>query len=120
MKKKSLKTKAAAHDLFAEVNQTACDKLLNSGDYPLTVFEKKQEFPGCSRMAADDEGSFYEYSKPEIKRMLAESLQLVKSGKARSLTTLQSELYSFAGSIIEQAKKLIDAANEAGSDYEGP
>jgi len=109
-----------AHDLYAEVEQSACDKLVGSVSYPLKAFEKKQDFPGCSKMAARDDGPFYEYSKQEIKKMLKASLAYVKDLPKESAPSVQDDIYSFAGSIIEQAKKVLESANSAGAEYEGP
>jgi hypothetical protein len=35
----------SAADIFAAIHQSSCDKLLASVDYPLTVLEKRQDFP---------------------------------------------------------------------------
>lgn len=108
------------HDLYAEVQQSACDKLLGSVSYPLNAFEQRQDFPGCSKLAAQGDAHFYEYTNQEIKKMLKASVAYVKDTSDNSEPSVHDEVYSFAGSLIEQAKKVIDAANSAGTDYEGP
>jgi hypothetical protein len=111
------KRKSASRDLYAEVQQSACDKLLSSVTYPFTVFEHREEFPGCSRLAAQADGPYHEYSKAEMKALLRKSVRDISRAKDESV---YGDLYSFAGSIVEQAKKVLDAAESAGRDYEGP
>lgn len=108
-------------DLYAEVQQSTSNKLLNSVGYPFKVFEKRQDFPGCSKLAAKDNDPIYEYSKDEIKVMLKNSVTGVKNrAQNESAVSVNDQVYSFAGSVIEQAKKVVDVANSSGADYEGP
>lgn len=108
-------------DLYAEVQQSTCNKLINSVGYPFKVIEKRQDFPGCSTLAAKDNGPIYEYSKDEIKAMLQKSVTGVRSRtRKESSVSVGDQVYSFAGSVIEQAKKVVDVANSSGADYEGP
>ncbi|MER9340468.1 hypothetical protein NKI41_06705 [Mesorhizobium sp. M0601] len=102
-------------DLEAKVYQSACDKLLGSVAYPFTVVERRQDFPGCSSMAIAEVGEFYEYSKAELGEMFESSIRGDKKD-----SELNDKIYSFAGSIIEQAKKVLDAADRAGREYVGP
>jgi len=109
------KSKRAANpgDLYAEVNQTACNKLLNSVTYPFTVFEHSQSFPGCSGLAAGSHEALYEYTRPEITKMLNDAVD-----QSHSSARINDEIYSFGGSIVEQAKKAYDATGNDG--YVGP
>lgn len=109
----------AQYDLYAEIKQSVCDKLLSSTSYPFKALENRQNFPGCSNLAAKYKDSFYELSKKEIKDLLNSSLATVRS-RSNNTQSVHSQVYSFAGSIIQQAKSVIDAASSAGADYEGP
>jgi hypothetical protein len=61
------------------------------------------------------------FSHEEIKTLLKDSLSNVRRGKFSDTdVTVSEQVYSFCGSIIEQAKKVIDAEKVAGADYEGP
>jgi hypothetical protein len=102
-------------DLYAEVHQSASDKLLNSVTYPFKAFERKRDFPGCPNLAMARGGAFYEYTNKESAQLLANSV----SG-AKETAAINDQVYTFGGSIIEQAKKVLDAASVAGSKYKGP
>lgn len=106
---------AVGSDLEAKIYQSACDKLLGSVAYPFTVFERRQDFPGCSNMATAEVGEYYEYSKDEIAQILKKSID----GDKKNFE-VSDRIYSFAGSIIEQAKKVLDAADRGGKEYVGP
>jgi hypothetical protein len=45
---------------------------------------------------------------------------LSQSGRSRGRTPIDDQIFSFGGSIIEQAKKVLDAANSGDSRYDGP
>lgn len=112
--------KAGTNDLYAEVNQGACDKLLDSVRYPFTAFEKSQSFPGCDHVAAADLHMeplpFHVYSQHEIQDLLHEAIKRPKGERP----SIYDDVFAFCGSIIEQAKKVVDAANSAGAKYKGP
>jgi hypothetical protein len=105
-------------DLSAEVNQTTCDKLLASVKYPLTVVERRESFPGCDRVKTLDDGDFYRYSDEEVDEMFAECVKFVRTDTTRTEETFYDQLYAFGGTVIQQAKTILDASDE--SDYEGP
>jgi hypothetical protein len=110
-----------AHDLYAEIAQSAVDKLLDSTSYPLTLFEKNQGFPGCDSLQLQQEGSIYKYSDKETDDLFAAAMSTVvlKNKKASAQDAhLNEQIFAFAGSIIEQTKKALDAT--ASPDYEGP
>jgi hypothetical protein len=111
--------KAATDDLYAEVNQGACDKLLDSVTYPFEAFEKSNDFPGCDKMGLVElePPPVYEYTKAEVQQLLD---QAVKQHSKGDRPSLDDDVFSFCGSIIEQAKKVVDAANSAGNKYKGP
>jgi hypothetical protein len=112
------KSKAAGpSDLFASVQQSVCDKLLDSVDYPFKAFERNEPFPGCSRLAGTDA---YEYSDDEKRAMLKAAVTDIRRRAKRTDVTIHDEIYAFAGSIIEQAKQVLDVANSGNKDYEGP
>jgi hypothetical protein len=110
--------KAGTNDLYAEVNQGACDKLLDSVTYPFTAFEKSQGFPGCDNLAVADIEPLplHLYTKTEVQNLLKEALDWPKGENP----SIYDDVFAFCGSIIEQAKKVVDAAKSAGSDYNGP
>jgi hypothetical protein len=112
---------AAPDDLYAEVRQPACDKILDSVTYPFTAFEQSWPFPGCDQVAIAageaDPPPFHAYTKGEIQQILNEAIQRPK-GEGRQ--TPYDHIFSFCGSIIEQAKKVVDAAKDAGQKYKGP
>ena len=71
------------------------------------------------RMA--DDAPFYAYTKQQTQKMLNDSIQYLDSVQLYgSPPSLNDELYSFAGSVIEQAKKVADSAAASGPQYEGP
>jgi hypothetical protein len=111
--------KTAAADLSAEIAQSSADKLTGSVSYPLRVLEHRKDFPGCTRLASSSESGFYEYSKDEIEAMLKGAVSHIRARTHGSEVSVQSQIYSFAGSIVEQARKVLEIATTA-SDYEGP
>lgn len=109
------------YDLYAEVTQSASDKVVSSVSYPFTVFEQKQPFPGCTKLAASmADAPFYALTKKEMEELLAESVRIVTDRKKASEVTVYDEVFAFGGSIIQQAKHVLDAANTLGKDYESP
>jgi hypothetical protein len=107
-------------DLYSEVHQSAADQLLQSVKYPFTAFERRQEFPGCSKEAVRSGGAIYEYKKSEVKKMLRDAVEFVRKNPDRKDVSIEDQIYAFGGSIVEQAKKVVDAANAAGAKYQGP
>ncbi len=105
---------AAQGDLYAEIHQSTCDKLLNSVNYPFTAFERRQDFPGCDSLALAEGGALHRYTKQEIRKMLNDAVD------SPDRTSINDHVYAFAGSIIEQAKKVLDAANAPSGEYIGP
>jgi hypothetical protein len=112
------KKRGAKSDLYAEVNQSACDKLLDSVKYPFTVLEKREDFPGCPNLVVAEVGAFHRYTKKEMQILLSDAVE-----KEKNRTLIDDQVYSFGGSIIEQTKRVLDAANgpkPVGVTYEGP
>jgi hypothetical protein len=112
-------------DLFGEVTQSASDKLLQSVDYPFTVFNVREDFPGCSRAAKgaieplDENPPLHVYTEKEVRELLEEATRrVVKREEDEGETTLYDEVFSFAGSVVEQAKRVLEASRN--KDYEGP
>lgn len=112
-------TKSTSHDFSASIQQQAVDKLLDSTHYPLVAVDKREDFPGCDKVAAELGQIVYKYSKVESKALLKEAVSAIKSDKL-SANSLSSALYSEAAAIIEQCKRASIAAKEAGKEYEGP
>ncbi len=108
----------ATTDLYAEVGQSACDKLLQSIDYPFVIMEKKQEFPGCKAVLTRTEKDYYRYTNDETDEMLRECVNVITKDQNRTENTVHDDLYSFGGSIIQQAKLVLEAQGQQG--YEGP
>lgn len=109
------------YDLKAEIDQSAADKLIMSVSYPFQLFETTKQFPGCIKSDGRNSNSMHVFSHEEIKTLLKDSLSNVRRGKFSDTdVTVSEQVYSFCGSIIEQAKKVIDAEKVAGADYEGP
>ena len=113
-----IKAKNSSYDLYAEVQQTICDKFLGSVKYPFKVLEQRQEFPKDQKTPTASNG-LYKLSKEEISTLLKNSLNIVK-GKKSSNSSIHSQVFSFAGSVIQQAKNVIDAAKSAEDKYQGP
>ncbi len=109
-----IKKMAASTDLSAKVYQSACDKLIGSVSYPFVVAERHQDFPGCSNMERLLDRGGYKYSSGEIEKFFKNS---IKPGQRMNLE-LNDRVFSFGGSIIEQAKRALDASTS--KDYTGP
>lgn len=114
----SITAKNSSYDLYAEVQQSVCDKLLGSVKYPFKVLEQRQDFPKDEKLPSTAMG-LYKLSKEEISALLKESLRKIKGSKG-SNSSIHSQVFSFAGSVIQQAKSVIDAAKSAGDKYQGP
>lgn len=121
---KAKKNKNKAYDLYGEICQSSANKVLGSVSYPFTAFEHRENFPGCTTIAAQKEGAFYTYTASEAKKMLADCVKYVKTASSGKRvppnSSINFDLYSAAGSLVEQAKKALDVANESPKDYEGP
>jgi hypothetical protein len=115
---------SATHDLYAEVKQSASDKVVESVLYPFTALEQNQGFPGCTKlaeeMAAEENAPFYVLTSAEVGDLLSAAVRDVRASQSSSEATVSGQVYAFAGDIIQQAKHVIDAASAAGSEYEGP
>jgi hypothetical protein len=105
------------HDLYAEIDQTAVDKLLSSTNYPVTVLEKSQSFPGCDNLALEREGSAYKYTDKQVDDLFERTVTSIEQGKRESDHHILEQLYAFACSIIDKCQS---ALNSASSDYQGP
>lgn len=104
-------------DLYIELDQAACDKLVNSVSYPLTILEQSNPFPGCPNLALLDNG-YYVYTDEEVDKLFQSSLEAVLGKNKAKRSPVQNQIVAFGGSIIEQAKKAIDASES--KEYEGP
>jgi hypothetical protein len=109
----------AQRDLYAELDQSACDKVLGSVKYPFAVVDQNQPFPGCSR-AASPSPAFYAYHPEEIRKLLKDAVDFIRAEKGHTELTLHDQIYSFGGSILEQTKKVLDALTNGGDRYSGP
>lgn len=108
----------AANDLFAEVNQSACEKLLSSVSYPFVVMERKEDFPGCRSIRTWRESEYYRYTDDEVDEMFRACVQNVRDRGTSTENTIDDDLLAFGGAIIQQAKLILDAVDRDG--YEGP
>jgi hypothetical protein len=105
-------------DLYVELDQSACDKLLNSVKYPLPVLEQSRPFPGCPNLASVAAG-YHALSDDEVDKLFTDSLDIVLGKKKRGGSPeVAHQIVSFGGSVIEQAKRVLDAAQS--KEYEGP
>jgi hypothetical protein len=118
MAKKRSRSRSASGDLFASVNQTAMDKLFGSVGYPLRVVDERKDFPGCDRGNFRKTWPVTEYSTDDIGAMFRKAVQKKDNKEHDPETAFNHRILSFGGSIIEQAKKALDAAES--EDYEGP
>jgi len=111
------------HDLYAEVKQSTSDKIIGSVSYPFTAVEKKQAFPGCTKLAAtmatDEDAPFYALTKEEMAEYLKDAVSDVSASQASNDVSVSGEIYAFGGDIIQQAQHIIDVASSS-KDYEGP
>ena len=88
------------------------------------MVEHRQDFPGCSRLVSVDTGQFHVYSDKEIDSLLNEAVDYVKNNRLRTDSSVHDDVYAFGASIIEQARKSLDALKNAPKEgvakYEGP
>lgn len=108
----------AQHDLFGEVHQTACEKLLSSVAYPFTVMERKEDFPGCRSIRTRGESDFHRYTDSEVDEMFRTCVPNIAERQDATDNSIDDDLLAFGGSIIQQAKLILDAVDKDG--YEGP
>lgn len=112
------------NDIYTEVNQSASDKVIKSATYPLTVLEKMEAFPGCTKLAAkmatEDGAPFYALTKSEINEYLTAAVADMTSSLKIDEVSVSSEIYAFGGEIIQQAQHVIDAGTRAKGKYDGP
>ena len=104
-----------AYDLYAEVNQTSCDKLLASTAYPLTVVEQREPFPGCANMAALQGDGFYKFTPEEVAKLFKDCVSMAGRDTTASV---HDQVFAFGGTILQQAKVMLDASGD--NEYEGP
>lgn len=112
---------ATGNDIYVEIQQSTVDKLLASVQFPFQVLERRQDFPGCSSLAAIAESGFYQYSKEETRTLLSSAVAQVRRRVDPHPTGLSvaDQIYSFGGGILEQAKRVLDIASTS-QEYEGP
>ncbi|MDB5933240.1 MAG: hypothetical protein JWQ01_584 [Massilia sp.] len=115
-------------DFLAQLNQSTCDKIIDSTTYPLVALEHRKTFPGCSNFAFTNPAEFYIYSDAEIEALLKEAVTTVRTNTGNPAVSIYSEIYSHGGAIIQQAKSALTALQGADRDappgspgsYEGP
>jgi hypothetical protein len=105
-------------DLYAEVGQSAADKLLSSVSYPFVVMERRENFPGCKRLARALEDEVYQFTDEQVDEMFRECVQIVSNRKGQGENTIHDDLLSFGGAVIQQAKRVLEAQSQEG--YDGP
>jgi len=118
----------SAYDLLGGVFQSSVNKLINSITYPFSVVEANQGFPGCSKSLEDQIGEnapYYEYTNSEIQKLIENAVDNVCADQDSRKGSPDDEIYSFACSIVEQAKKALEVARASNdssdeSRYEGP
>lgn len=108
-----------ANDLFAEVSQSVCDKLLSSAGYPLVLMERKEDFPGCRSVLTRLEKDFYRYSVDEVDEMFRACVPAILN-RTDDENSIHDDIFAFGGSIIQQAKLILDAHDGDPERYEGP
>lgn len=104
-------------DLYGEVNQTSCDKLLGSVKYPFVLFDKQESFPRAFGGAAVEEGGFYKFSDDETDELFRAS---VRGAGRRADATVHDQVFAFGGTILQQAKVMLDAQTANPREFEGP
>lgn len=104
-------------DFSARINQSACNKLLDSISYPFVAFERRETFPGCGNVSVLEDGEYIRLSNAQVDEMFASCVRR-KSKSVRDEQPLDDQLFSFGGSIIQQAKLVLDAVDDP--KYEGP
>lgn len=106
-----------ADDLYGEVNQTSSDKLLGSVKYPFVLFDKQESYPKIFGGADVEEGGFYKFSDEET-----DELFRTAAGRAggRAEATVDDQIFAFGGTILQQAKVMLDAQTANPGEFEGP
>jgi len=111
-------------DFSAELDQALCDKIISSANYPLTAMENVNPFPGCGKIAPEKISEIYAYSKIEIDELIKLSSDYIDDNKQESDATVYDQVYSFGSSFIQQAKRVLDAIENAPKSgpqaYQGP
>ena len=105
-------------DLSARIDQTACDKLLQSIHYPFVPLERNEPFPGCDKLVAAEVDGLYRYPDADVDRLFANSVEQINTRDTNTDVTVEDQIFAFGGSIIQQAKLVREAADKP--DYEGP
>jgi hypothetical protein len=105
-------------DLSARLDQTAVDKLINSTTYPLIVSEKDTPFPGCDKQLVGEPAQGYFYTNEEATQALIACVQKAGTTPFDESSSVNDQLFSFGGEIIEQYKAALNASKLDG--YEGP
>jgi hypothetical protein len=107
-----------SRDLYAEIDQSAVDKLLNSITYPFTIFDQHRDFPGCPGVVRKSDSVFKPYSAAQIDKMLATAVKGAVGGGAKTSNGPDDGLYALAGKIVQQSKAALEASSSA--NYTGP
>lgn len=106
-----------ANDLYGEVNQTCCDKLLGSVKYPFVLFDRQESFPKTAGGAELEEGGFYRFTEEETDELFRTA---VDQAGTRGDATVHDQVFAFGGTILQQAKTMLDARNAKPEEFEGP
>jgi hypothetical protein len=105
-------------DFSAQIRQSSVDKLLDSTGYPLRVVDKSESFPGCDRKIIAKSTTSYAYTAAELDALLESAVR--NAGKGVHGETIDDEVFSWGGSVIEQAKRVLDASASGGEKFRGP
>jgi hypothetical protein len=116
---------AATNDLYALLNQSTSDKLLSSVSYPFTVFETRQDFPGCIGQPSIGSGApLHRYSNEEVDVIFKNAVEKIVEDPGQRSMAIDDTIFSFGGSILQQAKLVLNSMREAPIDgpkaYVGP
>lgn len=106
-----------ADDLYGEVNQTACDKLLGSVKYPFVLFDRQESFPKTLGEATIEDGGFYRFTDAETDELFKAA---VNEAGTRGEATVHDQVFAFGGGILQQAKVMLDALTAKPDEFEGP
>lgn len=106
-------------DFRTAVHQSAIDKLIASGSYPLTLVERNEDFPGCDRMRTST-GNAVQLSNEQIDGLFTDASTLVTQRTSLEMEeeSVDDQLFEFAGDLLADARKMLDAAENP--EYEGP
>ncbi|MDI6623087.1 MAG: hypothetical protein QME55_00015 [Brevundimonas sp.] len=105
------------NDLYGEVNQTCCDKLLGSVKYPFVLFDRQESFPKTAGGADFEDGGFYQFTEQETDELFRTA---VSEAGTRADATVHDQVFAFGGTILQQAKVMLDALNAKPDEFEGP